>query len=169
MSAQRVNIQRGLKLLFAIIAYWIVLPALLLFVARKLDLLLCFSPLPAEVAAPIGGLLVLASIAVSSWCAATLYLRGGGFPLAFMPPERLVREGPYALSRHPIYVAFSVYLFGLSLIVRSRSGVMIVVPVFALFWSLYALLHEERSLLRRYGEEYGQYRKDVPFFFPLLR
>ncbi|HHR84839.1 MAG TPA: hypothetical protein ENL23_00655 [Candidatus Acetothermia bacterium] len=165
MSAQRMNLQRRFKLQLAILMYWVVLPALLLFVAHKADLLLSFSSLPAEVAVPIGGLLLFGSIAISSWCVATLYLRGGGFPLAFMPPVRLVREGPYALSRHPLYLAFTLYLLGLSLIVRSLAGVMIVVPAFALLWILYARLHEEGVLVRRYGEEYRQYKKDVPFFF----
>ncbi len=163
------NRRRRFKLQLAILAYWGVLPALLLFTAHKADLLLSFSSLPAEAAVPVGGLLLLASVAVSCWCAATLYLRGRGFPIAFMPPVRLVREGPYALSRHPLYWAFSGYLLGLGLIMRTLAGVIIIVPAFILLWILYAAAHEDRVLLRRYGDEYRQYVKDVPFFFRAQR
>ncbi len=165
MMTDKSSLQRMLKFLLAALVYWVALPALLLFVAYKVDLLVSFSSLPAEVAVPIGGLILLVSVVLSSWCAATLYLRGGGFPLAFMPPKRLVREGPYSLSRHPLYIAFTVYLLGLSLILRSLSGIIIVVPAFILLWILYARLHEERGLVRRYGEKYRGYKKDVPFFF----
>lgn len=163
------NTQRGFHLLLAILAYWVVLPVLLLFASHKADLLLSFSSLPAEIVVPIGGLLVLTGIIISCWCAATFYLRGGGFPLSFMPPERLVREGPYAISRHPLYLAFTVYLLGLDLLMRSKAGLIIAVPIFALLWITYARLHEEGVLVRRYGEEYRQYGKDVPFFFRYQR
>ncbi|HDL86602.1 MAG TPA: hypothetical protein ENH11_09835 [Candidatus Acetothermia bacterium] len=152
-------------LLISIVLYWAALPAALLYAATRLDHVLSFCSLPAIIVFPVGGVLVLASFILSSWCVVTLYLRGRGFPLSFLPPARLVREGPYALSRHPLYLAFSAYLLGLSLIVRTLSGVMIVVPAFTLLWILYALTHEERGLARRYGEEYREYRDEVAFFF----
>ena len=156
-------------LLAGTIIYWGALPVALLYGAMRIDSILAFSSLPAMVTVPIGAVILLASLVLSTWCVAALHLRGSGFPIVFMPPVRLVREGPYALSRHPLYWAFSGYLLGLSLIVRSLSGVIIVVPLFILLWILYASAHEERVLLRRYGDEYRQYVKDVPFFFRAQR
>ena len=156
-------------LLIGTIIYWAALPAALLYTATRIDSIFAFFPLPTIVAVPIGGVIIAASLILSGWCVAAFYLRGDGFPIAFLPPMRLVREGPYALSRHPLYLAFSAYLLGLSLIVRSLSGVMIVVPAVILLWILYAAAYEERVLLRRYSDEYRKYMLDVPFFFQYRR
>ncbi|MEA3239829.1 MAG: 1-acyl-sn-glycerol-3-phosphate acyltransferase [Candidatus Bipolaricaulota bacterium] len=147
------------------VLYWVALPFVLVFLAMSLDLALSFSSISAMIAIPIGGILLLTSLILSCWCAVALYLRGGGFPLAFLPPVRLVREGPYALSRHPLYLAFTGYLLGLGLLVRSVASVTIIVPDFFLLWIAYTLLHEERVLARRYGNAYDEYKKNVPFFF----
>jgi len=164
--------KRGSKrfmFLVAVVGYWMGLPVFLLFLSREIDVTLSIPLLPWAPALSIGAALFLGSVVISCWCAVALYLRGGGFPLSFLPPVRLVQEGPYALSRHPLYLAFTAYLLGLSLVVRSPAGAIIVVPVFVLLWILYACLHEERVLVRRYGEEYSEYKKDVPFFFRARR
>ena len=149
----------------AVAGYWLVLPGFLLFFSRELDVTLSIPLLPRGLALPIGAALLIGSVVISCWCAVSFYLRGGGFPLSFLPPVRLVQEGPYAVSRHPLYLAFTVYLFGLGLLVRSVAGVAIIVPGFFLLWTAYAFLHEERVLARRYGDTYGEYKKNVPFFF----
>ena len=165
MDTRRRDSRRTLKFILAMIAYWLALPAFLLFVSHSIDLALSVSLLQTGISLPIGCILLLMGIVLSCWCAVVLYLRGGGFPLSFLPPVRLVQEGPYALSRHPLYLAFTVYLFGLGLLVRSVAGVAIIVPGFFLLWTAYAFLHEERVLARRYGDTYGEYKKNVPFFF----
>jgi 1-acyl-sn-glycerol-3-phosphate acyltransferase len=150
--------------LLSVAVYWLALPALILFMARKLDVMLSMRPLAAAVSLPIGSILLAISLMLSFWCAVTFYLCGGGFPLAFLPPERLVKEGPYSLSRHPLYSVFTVHLIGLGLIIRSPTTIAIIAPGSFLLLSLYALIHEERLLLRRYGDEYQQYKTEVPFF-----
>jgi len=169
MDTQRRNSRRTLKLILATIAYWLALPVFLLFVSHKIDLALPVSLLRAGISLPLGCIVLLMSIVLSCWCAVALYLRGGGFPLSFLPPVRLVQEGPYALSRHPLYLAFTVYLLGLGLLVRSVVSVTIIVPFFFLLWTIYALLHEERVLVRRYGDAYGDYKRNVAFFFRTRR
>ena len=151
--------------LLAVAGYWVGLPVFLLFLSRELDVTLSIPLLPWGLVLPIGAALLFGSIVISSWCAVALYLCGGGFPLAFMPPMRLVREGPYALSRHPLYLVFTVYLLGLGLLVRSVASLAIIIPGFFLLWTAYAFLHEERVLARRYGNAYDEYKKNVPFFF----
>ncbi len=155
--------------LSGVVVYWAALPAALLFGGMRLDRLLSFSPLPLGAALGVGVIAVAVGVIVSCWCAVVFYVRGGGFPLAFLPPVRLVREGPYALSRHPLYIAFVIYFIGLSAIVRSAASLIIVAPAFVTVCGLYALLHEERVLSRHYGENYLSYRQQVPFLFRLRR
>lgn len=79
-------------------------------------------------------------------------------------PDRLVTHGPYAWSRHPMYVAWSALHLGLALAIRS-PGSLLTWPVSA------ALLHrtildEERALSGRFGDAYAAYEQSVPRYFP---
>lgn len=70
-------------------------------------------------------------------------------------PGRLVRDGIFAVSRNPIFVALDLYFLGTFLI----NGTV----VFLLFAALvvagvhYQILQEERFLRQRYGPEYEAY------------
>jgi 1-acyl-sn-glycerol-3-phosphate acyltransferase len=156
-------------ILVNLIGYWGLSPWLLSIAATKIDRALKLSLLPAGAGLAIGSLFLAIGVIASLWIAVALYVRGGGFPIALLPPSRLVREGPYSLSRHPLYLSFTLYLSGWAMIARSIGFLAVVLPGFALIWSIYALVHEERVLLRRFGEEYHAYRKATPFFFRLGR
>jgi len=157
-------IARGVFFIVNLISYWGALPWLLILAGQRIDRLLGLPDLPEALGLGAGSSLVAAGTAAAVWIAVVLYLRGGGFPIALLPPSRLVREGPYELSRHPLYVAFTIYLLGWGAIASSVGTVVIVVPGFVLLWSLYALTHEERVLSRRFEDEYRDYTSEAPFF-----
>jgi len=163
------RIAKWMFILVNLIGYWGLLPWLLGVAATKIDRVLKLPLLPVGAGLGIGCLSLAIGVGASLWIAVALYLKGGGFPIALLPPSRLVREGPYCLSRHPLYLSFTLYLSGWAMIARSIGFLAVVVPGFALVWSIYALVHEERVLLRRFGEEYHAYRKATPFFFRLGR
>lgn len=80
-------------------------------------------------------------------------------------PDRLVTRGPYAWSRHPMYVAWSILHLGLALVLRS-PGALMAWPVSA------AVLHrevldEEAALAVRFGTEYERYADSVPRYLRL--
>ncbi|RLE36744.1 hypothetical protein DRJ12_04125 [Candidatus Acetothermia bacterium] len=163
------GLKRRFAVLMASIGYWALLPASLLFLARKIDTLLSLPSVSGAVGLGIGIPLVSSALIGTCWCLVAFYLQGGGFPLAFHPPVRLVQEGPYAASRHPLYLSFTIYLIGLALLIRSIAALGIVIPGFTLIWICYALLHEEPVIARRYGTSYAEYKAEVPFFFHLRR
>jgi 1-acyl-sn-glycerol-3-phosphate acyltransferase len=68
-----------------------------------------------------------------------------------------------------LYVAFTIYLLGWGAIVGSVCTIGIVLPGFVLFWSFYALAHEERVLARRFGEDFSNYKRETPFFLRFRR
>jgi 1-acyl-sn-glycerol-3-phosphate acyltransferase len=160
---------RRLFLLTNLVLYWGALPFGLIFAARQIDALFTFPSLPIGVGLGVGIPALTAGIVTSLWTGAVLYLRGGGFPIALLPPSRLVREGPYELSRHPLYVAFILYLIGWGALARSLGFFAFVLPGFVVLVSGYALFHEERVLLRRFGGAYRAYRKEVPFILRFSR
>lgn len=148
--------------------YWGGIPFLLGVAAVKLDRIIGISSIPAGVGLPLGAIFLGVGTLGAAWCAVAFYLRGGGFPIALCPPKRRVRAGPYGFSRHPLYLSFVAYFLGWGLIVRSPLAVAIA-SFIMLILSLYALFHEERVLIRRFGKEYEDYRREVPFFFRACR
>lgn len=64
-------------------------------------------------------------------------------------------EGPFAIVRHPIYLAWMLMVFATPVMTLSRL-------VFAVISTLYliaAIPFEERSLLEHFPEEYGKYQR----------
>jgi len=77
----------------------------------------------------------------------------------------LVMEGPYRVIRHPGYLAEMVY-FSVLPIILSRwvpftilAAICIVVAIAS---CAYLIRAEDRFNLRKWGEEYRQYMKEVP-------
>jgi protein-S-isoprenylcysteine O-methyltransferase Ste14 len=75
--------------------------------------------------------------------------------------------GPYALVRHPQYVAFISIMFGFLL----QWPTLLTLLMFPILVFMYARLaqREEREALAGLGEEYRSYSERTPAFFPGLR
>lgn len=74
-------------------------------------------------------------------------------------PAALVTTGPYAFSRHPMYVAWTVLYVGLALLLNT-AWLFVVLPA-VLFTCHRVVRREERSLEREFDAEYRAYRHDV--------
>jgi len=77
----------------------------------------------------------------------------------------LAVAGPYASLRHPLYAGS--FLMGAGMV--AAGGRWILVPLYAaLFVWMYGrtIQAEERELAVRFGDEYREYRRRVPAFFP---
>jgi protein-S-isoprenylcysteine O-methyltransferase Ste14 len=82
--------------------------------------------------------------------------------------KKLVRTGPYAIVRNPLYIGNIIIASGLSIF--SELIWMIPILIFYLF-ILYHLvvLYEEKKLLVRWGDKYQAYLIEVPRWIPRLR
>lgn len=79
-------------------------------------------------------------------------------------PDRLVTTGPYALSRNPMYVGWTLLQLGLG-VASGRAWILAALPgVTALVQR--EILREERALSEKFGDEYGRYRATVPRYLP---
>jgi len=74
-------------------------------------------------------------------------------------PERLVTSGPYALSRNPMYVGWSLIHLGVGLAARS-VWVVGTVPLAGVLIHR-DVLGEERRLEEKFGDAYRHYRDTV--------
>ena len=97
------------------------------------------------------------------------FLKGKGTPVPFNPPPQLVTSGPYAYTRNPMLTGVFALLFGFGIFFGSVSLLFFFTPLFILlnFWELKAI--EEPELVKRLGQEYLEYRKTTPMFFPGFR
>lgn len=107
----------------------------------------------------IGIILILVGIVGRTWCA--MYIGGNKL-------NRLVTEGPYSLTRNPLYVFSAIAAFGL--------GAQLGSVVYALICAVAALAifalvihHEERALADRFPGEFALYKARVPRLAPDFR
>ena len=121
--------------------------------------------LPGVLGSAIGGVLLVAGLALWAWCVVR-FLRARGTPVPFNPPRELVIVGPYAWSRNPMLTGVFVCLFGLGLLLHSVSMVVVWTPVFVLLTVIELKMVEEPELERRFGTSYGEYKRRVPMFVP---
>jgi protein-S-isoprenylcysteine O-methyltransferase Ste14 len=92
-----------------------------------------------------------------------------GTPVPFNPPPKLVSTGPYAYVRNPMVTGVLILLFGLGFAIGSLSLAFIFTPIL-LILNYYELKKiEEPELELRLGQEYIEYKKRVPMFFPSLK
>ena len=97
------------------------------------------------------------------------FLKAKGTPVPFNPPPKLVTTGPYAYTRNPMLTGVFSLLFGFGVLFGSIFLLIVFTPLFIFinFWELKSI--EEPELEKRLGEEYIEYRKRTPMFFPSLR
>jgi protein-S-isoprenylcysteine O-methyltransferase Ste14 len=115
----------------------------------------------------LGLSLIGAGLALVAWTVTLFVKEGGGTLAPWDPTSRLVVRGPYRHVRHPMIGGVASILLGEAALLGSPPLLVwfaIAVGVNA----VYLPLVEERSLERRFGEEWATYRANVPRFVPRL-
>lgn len=78
--------------------------------------------------------------------------------------HRLIRTGPYAIVRHPIYTGLLLAMLGTAVAVDEYRGVLAM--VIALQAHIRKLYLEEKWLTEEFRAEYDAYRRDVKALVP---
>jgi len=110
-------------------------------------------PWPAWIGHGCGWPLLLAGLLLGTWAvraAASVDLER---------PDQLVDSGPYAHSRNPMYVAWTLGYMGVAL-VAGTAWPLLLLPV-VLVVTHVVVRREERSLERRFGGAYRSYKASV--------
>ncbi|WP_275460697.1 methyltransferase family protein [Streptomyces noursei] len=94
--------------------------------------------------------------------------RGGGTPLPYDPPHRLVTSGPYAYVRNPMQLSVVLFYALLGLLTRDARLLAGAVAAYAYGAGL-ATWHEGGPMRNTYGEPWTAYRAAVPAWLPRLR
>jgi protein-S-isoprenylcysteine O-methyltransferase Ste14 len=110
-------------------------------------------PWPAWAGHACGWPLILAGLWLVAWA-----LRAAG-AVDLERPNQLVLKGPYAFSRHPMYVGWTLVYVGIALVVNT-VWLLLLLPVVLLVTQI-VVVREERSLEGRFGSAYRSYKTSV--------
>lgn len=124
---------------------------------------------PLSFAAPdtvrfFGLLLSFAGVALLQWSVVALgtQYRGG---LGLYEDHRLITTGPYAVVRHPIYIAFLIMMLGVLMLTANMligmSGL-----IFVSLIPLFRIRKEEEQLSERFAATYEDYRRKTGCLIP---
>lgn len=120
------------------------------------------------------GLLVLGSLFlfIGLWLAVStvrLFIKKGlGTPAPWSPPKKLVIEGPYLYVRNPM-ISGVLFLLLAEMCFFVNDGIALWFLTFAVINGLYIPLFEEKGLEKRFGENYSEYKRNVPRWIPRSR
>jgi protein-S-isoprenylcysteine O-methyltransferase Ste14 len=81
--------------------------------------------------------------------------------------HQLIRTGPYALVRHPIYSGLLLAMIGTALARREPRGLLAFVLLWLGFWIKSRM--EEGFMRKTFGPEYEEYSKSTGALLPRLR
>jgi len=116
----------------------------------------------------LGGLLLLAGLALLTWCIGLFARVGKGTLAPWDPTSNLVAVGPYRHTRNPMITGVATILTGEAVLFGSWRLALWALT-FILVNHVYFLLVEEPGLEQRFGESYLDYKRAVPRWIPHLR
>ena len=115
-----------------------------------------------KVAATIMYMIGLSLVGLASagrmWC--SLYIAG-------YKTNVLVTEGPYSMSRNPLYFFSLLGGVGVGLTTETILFPSAIALFFALYYP-YTIRNEEKRLIQEHGERFSEYLHKTPLFFPKL-
>lgn len=78
----------------------------------------------------------------------------------FEDSSALISSWPYTMSRNPIYLMMTIFLFGFAVTLASVSC-LVPIPIFVVWIHVRFVLQEEIMLVATFGQEYSQYQDRV--------
>lgn len=107
-----------------------------------------------------------------------LILAGEGlrvYSASFIQKKRFCSSGPYAHMRHPLYTGSFLLGLGFVILLYSQDNPLPFIVFLILYLSLFYLFYsktikkEEERMTEKFEEEFLEYRRSVPLFFPRLK
>ena len=124
--------------------------------------------LPSVIQIVIGVCLLVLGLYLAIWTMILFNNIGKGTLAPWAPPKYLVVEGPFKIVRNPMITGILTILLSEALILNSIS-IFYWLVLFFLINCVYFKLFEEKQLEINFGDEYLEYKKNVPMWFPKLK
>ena len=113
----------------------------------------------------VGAGLIVTGLAIRLIARRTLG-RQFSYALRTLDDHRLIQSGIYARVRHPAYTGDLVFWLGVTLLLSSGYGflvMLLIIPCFA-----YRAKIEENMLVARFGDDYRRYMRTTKRFLPFI-
>lgn len=81
--------------------------------------------------------------------------------------HQLIRNGPFARMRHPIYFSMLLLLAALGIGLGHVWGLVAAIPLFVI-GTMIRIREEEKLLRAQFGEDHARYVREVPAFIPFI-
>ncbi len=115
--------------------------------------------LPVGIGRVLGAVLVLSWLVLTTWSFRRFWASGTSV-VPIRPTTALVTEGPYRLTRNPMYLGLLLLYIG----VACWFGLvwpLLLAPVVVWVMGVSVIGREERYLTRKFGDEYQRYQEHV--------
>ena len=115
----------------------------------------------------LGSMICLAGLLVFILTTRMIILIGNGTIMPWDPTHKLVVTGIYGYVRNPMILSVIMIEAGEALIFSS-IWLGLIALVFLIINHVYFIFSEEPGLEKRFGQEYAEYKKNVPRWIPRL-
>jgi protein-S-isoprenylcysteine O-methyltransferase Ste14 len=96
------------------------------------------------------------------------FAKAGGTPMPIAPTERLVVTGFNRVVRNPMYAGLLTAILGQALLFDS-PWLLVYAAIGWIVTASFVHWYEEPTLVRQYGGQYEEYRRNVPAWIPRVR
>lgn len=124
-----------------------------------------FLPAPANLGIAAGSFVLAAILWLWTYQQLTVMGEGSPSPTAGRT-TKLVASGIYKYSRNPSLFGKTLGVLSVGMALNSISFCFILVPALLCISLIEKVVRQEPQLVEVFGEDYEQYRKDVPLFIP---
>jgi protein-S-isoprenylcysteine O-methyltransferase Ste14 len=121
---------------------------------------------PTIIVGSVGFSLALIGMAVSLWARVELGQYWSD-RVILQTDHQLIRTGPYAYMRHPIYSGVLLGVLGTALVLGQWRGLLALVVLLINYWI--KAKKEEQILSSRFSHEFREHESRAGFLFPRLR
>ncbi len=113
----------------------------------------------------LGGVFFFLGFAFTIYCSLVLFTPGKSRPAPYDAGGIFTIAGPYRYVRNPFMLGVVVALWGEAVFMERLA---MIAYAFILTWVIHfwVIFFEEPALEERFGEEYDEYRRAVPRWFP---
>ena len=115
-----------------------------------------------------GVVLIVAGVGVLLHAFLRFVVEGVGTPAPVAPTEHLVVGGLYRYVRNPMYLAVAATIVGQALVL-GRPVLLLYAAIFGVTVYAFVRGYEEPTLRGQFGDQYEEYRRAVPGWWPRRR
>lgn len=98
-----------------------------------------------------------------------LFIMGGGSAGSHMGhTKKFVDTDIYSWIRHPSVVGKLIGVIALGILMRTSAFLIFIVPILLVYSIITNILIQERFCIKKFGDDYIRYKKEVPMLIPKI-